>query len=90
MLLIGTDSNYGESTQMLLEKTQIKTCCHMIIQRGGKFECFSVYLSFYKLFPTRNIVGQAFMADGNNMKWSVAIKDCVTYFPTASQSFAEE
>ena len=49
------DSNYGESTQMLLKKTQIKTCCQMIIQRGGEFECFSVYLSFYKLFPLNNI-----------------------------------
>ena len=27
------DSNYGESTQMLLKKTQIKTCCH--IKLGG-------------------------------------------------------
>ena len=50
MLLIGTDSNYGESTQMQLEKTQITTSCH-IHQEGGEFECFSVHLSFYKLFP---------------------------------------
>ena len=34
MLLIGSDSNNGESTQMLLKKTQIKTCCHIILQRG--------------------------------------------------------
>ena len=35
------DSNYGESTQMLLKKTQIKTSCHIKLQRGeGNLSAF--------------------------------------------------
>ena len=35
------DSNYGERTQMLLKKTLVKTCCHLIIQRGeGNLSAF--------------------------------------------------
>ena len=57
MLLIGTDSNDGESSQMLLKKTLIKTSCH-IHQRGweGEFECVSVHLRFYNLFPNKNSI----------------------------------
>ena len=52
ILLIGTDSNYGKSTQMLLKSTQIETCCHVILQRGeGNLSALSVHMSFYKLFP---------------------------------------
>ena len=58
MLLIGTNSNYGdltqiilEKTRMLLEKTRMTTSCHIHQGGGGEFECFSVHLSFYKLFP---------------------------------------
>ena len=41
MLLIGTDSNCGESIQMLLKKTQIKTCCYIKLRRGeGKLSAF--------------------------------------------------
>ena len=46
------DSNYGESTQMIL-KTQIKTCCHIHQGKEGEFECFPVRLSFYKLYYLR-------------------------------------
>ena len=46
MLLVGTNSNCGESTQVLPKKTQIKT------SRGeGEFGCFSAHKSFYNLFP---------------------------------------
>ena len=35
------DSNYAESTQKLLKKTQIKTCCHIKLQRGdGNLSAF--------------------------------------------------
>ena len=41
------DSNYGESTQMLLKKTQVKTCCHTKLRRGvGNLSASQ----FYKLF----------------------------------------
>ena len=36
MLLIRIDSNYCEKTQMLLKKTQIKTYCHIVLQRGRR------------------------------------------------------
>ena len=50
------DSNYGESTQMLLKKGQLKTCCHIILRRGdgGRGREIWVLLSTYEfleVFP---------------------------------------
>ena len=45
------DSNNGESSQMLLKKTQIKTCSCKTSGVVGEFEYFSVHLNFYELFP---------------------------------------
>ena len=45
------DSNYGESTQMLLKKTQIKSCCHIELQRGegnlSAFQYMWVFISYF-------------------------------------------
>ena len=62
MSLIGTDSNYGESTQMLLKKPQIKTFCHINQGEGeeAEFECFfNIFeflqvISIYYVFVGRN------------------------------------
>ena len=51
------DSNYGESTQMYVtEKNSNKNLLpYKTSEGGGEFECFSVHLSFYKLFPDTNV-----------------------------------
>ena len=45
MLLIGTDSNYCESTQMLLKRTQITTSCHINQGKDRVWVLFSTFES---------------------------------------------
>ena len=47
------DSNDGESTQMLLKKTQIKTCCHIIPQGEGNLSAFQYIWVFISYFHFR-------------------------------------
>ena len=72
ILLIGTDSNNGGSTQMLLKKTQIETCCHIILQRGeGNLSALSVHMSFYKLFPTLKLEKITITKEKENFRGSM-------------------
>ena len=72
MLLIGTDSNYGESTQMLLKQNLIKTCRHVILQRGeGNLSALSVQMSFYKLFPTLKLEKITITKEKENFRGSM-------------------
>ena len=57
MLLIGTDSNYGESIQMLLKNSNKNLLPYNTSEGGGEFECFSVHLSIYNLFPLQYMDG---------------------------------
>ena len=47
------DSNYGEKTQMLLEKTQIKTFCHVIPQGEGSLSTYYFHSGCY-IFHTKS------------------------------------
>ena len=58
MLLIGTNLNYNESTQMLLKKTQMKTSCHIHQGRGREnLSLFAVHLSFFNNFEAIIVPG---------------------------------
>ena len=54
------DSNYGESTQMLLKKPQIKTCCHIKLRRGewnlSAFQYIWVFISYFHMIIGSDLV----------------------------------
>ena len=68
------DSNYGESTQMLLKKTQIKTCC-IIHRRGeGNLSAFQYKLLRMPMFnvPPLGVVHSR--TEPALLDWNVEVK----------------